>query len=105
MCLTIATYAHGSDTDANWRLSMIMVTFQYLQLQVLNNANIFVNRPKAGHIGRVHTRNFTRRANLSRTVARVHSASTASGSSGTLRPHQEVFAVDANGSRRVGAAV
>ena len=44
-------------------------------------------------------------ANGSRRVARVHSASTASGSSGTLRPHHEVFAVDANGTRRVGAAV
>ena len=44
-------------------------------------------------------------ANCSRRVARVHTASTASGSSGTLRPHQEVFAVDANGTRRVGAAV
>ena len=44
-------------------------------------------------------------ANGSRRVARVHTASTASGSSGTLRPHQEVFAVDANGSRRVGSAV
>ena len=31
--------------------------------------------------------------------------STASGSSGTLRPHQDVFAVDANGSRRFGSAV
>ena len=39
-----------------------------------------------------------------RRVARVHTASTASGSSGTLRPDQ-VFAVDANGTRRVGAAV
>ena len=44
-------------------------------------------------------------ANGSRQVARVHTASTASGSSGKLRPHQEVFAVDANGSRRVGSAV
>ena len=35
----------------------------------------------------------------------LHIASTASGSSGTLRPHQDVFAVDANGSRRLGAAV
>ena len=31
--------------------------------------------------------------------------STASGSSGTLRPHQDVFAVDANGSRRFGSEV
>ena len=44
-------------------------------------------------------------ANGTRRVARIHTASTASGSSGTLRPHQEVFSVDANGSRRVGAAV
>ena len=44
-------------------------------------------------------------ANGTRRVARVHTASTVSGSSGTLRPHQEVFAVDANGTRRVGAAV
>ena len=44
-------------------------------------------------------------ANSSRRVARVHTASTASGSSGTLRPHQDVFAVDANGSRRLGSAV
>ena len=44
-------------------------------------------------------------ANGTRRVARVHTASTASGSSGTLRPHQEVFAVDTNGTRRVGAAV
>ena len=44
-------------------------------------------------------------ANGSRRVARVHTASTASGSSGTLRPHQDVFAVDANGSRRLGSAV
>ena len=44
-------------------------------------------------------------ANGSRQVARVH---TASGSSGTLRPHQDVFAVvavDANVSRRLGSAV
>ena len=27
------------------------------------------------------------------------------GSSGTLRPHPDVFAVDANGSRRLGSAV
>ena len=55
---------------------------------------------------RVHTDNFTRRANRSRRVragfARIHTASTASGSSGTLRPHREVFSVDANGTRRVG---
>ena len=44
-------------------------------------------------------------ANGSRRVARVHTASTASGSSGTLRPHQDVFAVDANGSRRLVSAV
>ena len=44
-------------------------------------------------------------ANGTRWVARVHTASTASGSSGTLRPHREVFAVDANGTRRAGAAV
>ena len=44
-------------------------------------------------------------ANGTRRVARVHTASTASGSSGTLRPHQDVFAVDANGSRRLGSAV
>ena len=44
-------------------------------------------------------------ANGTRRVARVHTASTASASSGTLRPHQELFAVDANGTRRVGAAV
>ena len=44
-------------------------------------------------------------ANGSRRVARVHTASTASGWSGTLRPHQDVFAVDANGSRRLGSAV
>ena len=44
-------------------------------------------------------------ANVSRRVARVPTASTASGSSGTLRPHQDVFAVDANGSRRLGSAV
>ena len=44
-------------------------------------------------------------ANGTRRVARVHTESTASGSSGTLRPHQEVFAVDANGTGRVGAAV
>ena len=44
-------------------------------------------------------------ANGSRRVARVHTASTASGSSGTLRPYQDVFAVDANGSRRLGSAV
>ena len=44
-------------------------------------------------------------ANGSRRVTRVHTASTASGSSGTLRPHQDVFAVDANGSRRFGSAV
>ena len=44
-------------------------------------------------------------ANGTRRVARVHTASTASGSSGTLRPYQEVFAVDANGTRRVGSAV
>ena len=44
-------------------------------------------------------------ANGTRRVARVHTASTASGSSGTLRPHREVFSVDANGTRRVGAAV
>ena len=37
-----------------------------------------------------------------RPVARVH---TASGSSGTLRPHREVFSVDANDTHRVGAAV
>ena len=59
----------------------------------------------APRLGRVHTDNFTRRAYRSRRVARVHTASTASGSSGTLRPHQEVFAVDANGSRRLGSAV
>ena len=41
-------------------------------------------------------------ANGTRRVARVH---TASGSSGTLRPHREVFSVDANGTRRVGTAV
>ena len=61
-----------------------------------------------GKLGRVHTRNFTRRANCSRTVRvglTVYTASTASGSSGTLRPHQEVFVVDANGTRQVGAAV
>ena len=40
-----------------------------------------------------------------RRVARVHAASTASGSPGTLTPRQDVFAVDANGTRRVGAAV
>ena len=40
-------------------------------------------------------------ASGSRRVARIHTASTASGSSGTLRPHQDVFAVDANGSRRL----
>ena len=53
----------------------------------------------------VHTCNFTRLvpfANGTRRVARVH---TASGSSGTLRPHRKVFSVDANGTRRVGAAV
>ena len=44
-------------------------------------------------------------ANGTRPVACVHTASTASGSSGTLRPHQEVFVVDVNGTRRVGAAV
>ena len=44
-------------------------------------------------------------ANGSRRVARVHTASTASGSSGALRPHQDVFAVDANGTRRLGSAV
>ena len=44
-------------------------------------------------------------ANGTRRVARVHTASTASGSSGTLRPHREVFSVDANGTRRVRAAV
>ena len=44
-------------------------------------------------------------ANGSRRVARVHTASTASGLSGTLRPHQDVFAVDANGSRRLGSAM
>ena len=45
-------------------------------------------------------------ANGTRRVARVHTASTASGSSGTrLRPHREVFSVDANGTRRVGAAM
>ena len=38
--------------------------------------------------------------NGTRRVARVHTASTAPGSSGTLRPHQEVFAVDANGTGR-----
>ena len=37
-------------------------------------------------------------ANGTRRVAHVH---TASGSSGTLRPHQEVFAVDANGTHRL----
>ena len=61
-------------------------------------------------LGRVHTRTklYPTRvpfANGSRRLARVHTASTASGSSGTLRPHQEVFAVDANGTRRVCAAV
>ena len=56
-------------------------------------------------LGHVHTDNFTRRAYRSRRVARVHTASTASGSSGTLRPHREVFSVDANGTRRVGAVV
>ena len=44
-------------------------------------------------------------ANGTRRVAGVHTASTASGSSGTLRPHLEVFSVDANLTRRVGAAV
>ena len=44
-------------------------------------------------------------ANGTRRVARVHTGSTASGSSGTPRPHREVFSVDANGTRRVGAAV
>ena len=44
-------------------------------------------------------------ANGSRRVARVHTASTASGSSGTLRPHQDVFAVDADGSRLLVSAV
>ena len=41
-------------------------------------------------------------ANGTRRFARVLTASTASGSSGTLRPQQEVFAVDANGTRWVG---
>ena len=41
--------------------------------------------------------------NSMRPVARVHTASNASGSSGTLRPHREVFSVDANGS--VGLAL
>ena len=41
-------------------------------------------------------------ANGTRRVARVH---TASGSSDILRLHQEVFAAEANGTRRVGAAV
>ena len=40
-----------------------------------------------------NTDNFTRRAYRSRRVARAHIASTATGSSGTLRPHQDVFAV------------
>ena len=40
-----------------------------------------------------------------RTVRERFAASTASGSSGTLRPHQDVFAVDVNGSRRLGSAV
>ena len=40
-------------------------------------------------------------ANGTRRVTRVHTASTSSGSSGTLRPHQELFAVDANGTRTV----
>ena len=44
-------------------------------------------------------------ANGTRRVARVHTASTASGSSGTLIPHRKVFSVDANGTRRVGVAV
>ena len=44
-------------------------------------------------------------ANGTRRVARVHSASTVSGSSGTLRSRREVFSVDANGARRVGAVV
>ena len=52
-------------------------------------------------LGRDNTASFTRRANSTRRAARVHNASTASGSSGTLRPHREVFSVDANGMRRV----
>ena len=44
-------------------------------------------------------------ANGTRRVARVHTAFTASGSSGTLIPNQEVFALDANDTRRAGAAV
>ena len=48
---------------------------------------------------------FTLAIYCSRPVARVHTASTAVGSSGTLRPHQEVFAVDVNGSCRLGVVV
>ena len=44
-------------------------------------------------------------ANNTRRVGRIHTASTAPDSSGTLRSHQEVFSVDVNGTRRVGAAV
>ena len=44
-------------------------------------------------------------ANGRRRVARVHTACTASGSSGTLRPHRGAFSVNANGTSRVGAAV
>ena len=70
-------------------------------------SRVFFAYSRAGRLlGRVHLTILPDPfANGSRRVARVHTASTASGSSGTLRPHQEVFAVDANGSRRVGSAV
>ena len=55
------------------------------------------------HHGHVHMANFTRCGMLP--VACVHTTSTALGSSGTLRPHQEVFSVDANGTRRVTRTV
>ena len=44
-------------------------------------------------------------ANGTRQVARVHTAPTASGSSGTLIPRRKIFSVYSNGTRRVGAAV
>ena len=53
----------------------------------------------------VHTCNFTRREPFANGRLRVACVHTASGSSGTLRPHRKVFSVDADGTRRVGAAV
>ena len=86
----------------------------YIPVNILllwNITGVETKYKKFRNYGRVHTDNFTRRVpfpNGTRRVASVHTASTAStapGSSDTLRPHREVFSVDANSTRRVGAAV